>query len=146
VPWKSRLAVACSLYHHQVPVQVGHVPPSMCIVTTVFATKYVPKYARLRRRRPLQERHMLAENNRDVAEGFSCMLYRRPMEYRGIEYAVRARLGRNEWPWTIFPKNDRAITGQFTGTRDEAIAAARRAIARWLERQTQAAGSRNART
>jgi hypothetical protein len=89
---------------------------------------------------------MLAENNRDVAERFSCMLYRRPMEYRGIEYAVRARPGRNEWLWTISPKNDRAITGQFTGTRDEAIAAARRAIARWLERQTQAAGARNARS
>jgi hypothetical protein len=33
----------CSLCHHEVPVQVGHVPPSTSIVTTVFATKYVPK-------------------------------------------------------------------------------------------------------
>jgi hypothetical protein len=32
-----------------------------------------------------------------------------------------------------------AITGQFTGTRDDATAAARRAISRLLERQTQAA-------
>ena len=60
------------------------------------------------------------------------------MQYRGIEYAVRARLGRNEWLWTISPKQGSAITGQFTGTRDEAIAAARRAIVRLLERQTQA--------
>ena len=82
---------------------------------------------------------MLAENNRDVAERFSCMLYRRPMEYRGIEYAVRARPGRNEWLWTISSKEGRAITGLFTSTRDKAVAAARRAIARLLERQTQAA-------
>jgi hypothetical protein len=61
------------------------------------------------------------------------------MEYRGIDYVVRARPGRNEWLWTISPKQGRAITGQFTGTRNEALAAARRAIARFLERQTQAA-------
>ena len=65
------------------------------------------------------------------------------MEYRGIDYAVRARLGRNEWLWTISPKQGRAITGQFTGTRDEAVAAARRAIARLLERQTHAAKNTN---
>jgi hypothetical protein len=73
-----------------------------------------------------------------VTEPFSCVLYR-PMEYRGIDYAVRARPGRNEWLWTISPKQGCAITGQFTGTRDDATAAARRAISRLLERQTQAA-------
>jgi len=48
------------------------------------------------------------------------------MEYRGIDFAVRARPGRNEWLWTISPKQGPAITGQFSGTRDEALAAARR--------------------
>jgi hypothetical protein len=65
------------------------------------------------------------------------------MQHRSIEYAVRARPGRNEWLWTISPKQGSASTGQFTGTRDEAIAAARRAIVRLLERQTQAGQNTN---
>jgi hypothetical protein len=65
------------------------------------------------------------------------------MEYRGIEYGVRARPGRNHWLWTISPSGGRAITGEFTGTRAEAIAAARRAIDRYFERQTRAAKSEN---
>jgi hypothetical protein len=79
----------------------------------------------------------------NVIGTFSCVLYRRSMEYRGIDYAVRARPGRDEWLWTISTKHGRVITGQFTGTRVEAIAAARRAIARLLERQTQAAQNTN---
>src|ERR1700732_1098346 len=38
-----------------------------------------------------------------------CVLYMWTMEYRGIDYAVRARPGRNEWLWTISPKQGRAI-------------------------------------
>jgi hypothetical protein len=54
------------------------------------------------------------------------------VEHRGIEFAVRARLGRNSWVVTILPKNRGPITLAFIGTRDEAIAAAHRSIDRWL--------------
>ena len=67
------------------------------------------------------------------------------MEYRGIEYTVRARPGRDQWQWTISPKDGRAVTGELTGPRDKAAKAARRAIVRWLERSTRVgnvAGSR----
>jgi len=54
------------------------------------------------------------------------------MEYMGIEFAVRARLGRNRWAVTILPKNRGPITHEFIGTRDQAIASAHRRITRWL--------------
>jgi hypothetical protein len=50
------------------------------------------------------------------------------MEHMGIEFAVRARLGRNNWALTILPKNRGPITLDFTGTRDQAISAAHRRI------------------
>jgi hypothetical protein len=53
------------------------------------------------------------------------------MEHMGIEFAVRARLGRNNWALTILPKNRGPITLDFIGTRDQAIAAAHRSITRW---------------
>jgi hypothetical protein len=49
----------------------------------------------------------------------------------GIEFAVRARLGRNSWALTILHKNRGPITLDFIGTRDQAIAAAHRSITRW---------------
>ena len=49
----------------------------------------------------------------------------------GIEFAVRARLGRDNWALTILPKNRGPITLNFFGTRDQAIAAAHRRIGRW---------------
>ena len=54
------------------------------------------------------------------------------MEHIGIEFAVRARLGRNNWALTILPKSRGPITLDFVGTRDQAIAAAHRSINRWL--------------
>ena len=54
------------------------------------------------------------------------------MEYMGIEFAVRARLGRDNWALTILPKNRRPNTTNFFGTRDQAIDAAHRSISRWL--------------
>jgi hypothetical protein len=45
-----------------------------------------------------------------------------------IEFAVRARLGRDSWALTILPKNRGPVTLDFIGTRDEAIAAAHRSI------------------
>jgi hypothetical protein len=50
----------------------------------------------------------------------------------GIEFAVRARLGRNNWALTILYKSRGPVTIDFIGTRDQAIAAAHRSIARWL--------------
>jgi hypothetical protein len=55
------------------------------------------------------------------------------MEYRDIEYAVRARPDRNRWTWTIYP-DGKSIKGNIEGNRLMAIAAACRAIDRWLER------------
>jgi hypothetical protein len=54
------------------------------------------------------------------------------MEHMGIEFAVRARLGRNNWALTILHKNRGPIRLDFIGTRDQAIAAAHRSINRWL--------------
>ena len=55
------------------------------------------------------------------------------MEYRDIEYAVRARPGRNRWTWTIYP-DGKSVKGNIEGNRLMAIAAACRAIDSWLER------------
>jgi hypothetical protein len=54
------------------------------------------------------------------------------VEYMGIEFAVRARLGRDRWALTILPKTRGPITLNFVGTRDQAIDAAHRSIHRWL--------------
>jgi hypothetical protein len=56
------------------------------------------------------------------------------MEYRDIEFTIHARLGKNEWSWSIHPKLAPTITGETKGTKQLAIAAARRAIDRWLEK------------
>jgi hypothetical protein len=56
----------------------------------------------------------------------------RSVEYMGIEFAVRARLGRNRWALTILPKNRGPFTFDFIGPRDQAIAAAHQSINRWL--------------
>ena len=62
------------------------------------------------------------------------------MTYHGIEFVVRAGLGRNEWAVTInFPDASeplaRSSVVKFTGTRDEAIATAQKRIETWLTRQ-----------
>jgi hypothetical protein len=54
------------------------------------------------------------------------------MEYRDIEYAVLARLGRNRWTWAIYP-DGKTEKGNIEGNRLMAIAAACRAIDRWLK-------------
>ena len=65
------------------------------------------------------------------------------MIYRGIEYQVRASLGRNEWVALIyFPGkiDGRATVSKFTGTREAAAGAARRKIGNWAKR-TEAEGT-----
>lgn len=54
------------------------------------------------------------------------------MKHKNIEYAVRARPGRDEWIWTLYPKNAPIVNRVFKGTRDEAVIAARLGIDRWL--------------
>jgi hypothetical protein len=54
------------------------------------------------------------------------------MLHRGIEYAVRMSLGCKEWIWTLSTIEGRIINGHHKGTRDDALAAGRRAIDRWL--------------
>jgi hypothetical protein len=57
------------------------------------------------------------------------------MEYKGIQFTVRARLGRDNWVWTIFPKDGRPVARDFIGVREGAITAAYAGIDRLLERQ-----------
>jgi 3-oxoacyl-[acyl-carrier-protein] synthase III len=55
------------------------------------------------------------------------------MIHRGIEYTIRKSLGRDEWILTYSPMVGRVINRNYTGTKDEALKAAQRAIDRWLE-------------
>ena len=62
------------------------------------------------------------------------------MTYEGIEFVIRAGLGRNEWAVTIhFPDASeplaRSSVVKVTGARDEAIALAHERIYNWLKRQ-----------
>ena len=62
------------------------------------------------------------------------------MIYEGIEFVIRAGLGRKEWAVTIhFPDASeplaRSSVVKFTGTRGEAIAIAHKPIEGWLTRQ-----------
>ena len=62
------------------------------------------------------------------------------MTYDGINFEIRAGLGRNEWTITVhFPDASDALARssvvEVTGTRDEAIAAAHKRIDSWLRRQ-----------
>src|SRR5258708_3243942 len=58
------------------------------------------------------------------------------MNYKGIEYVVRARPGRDQWTFVIsYPPSANPTEVRFSGSRDEAIAAACRRIDGWLKRQ-----------
>jgi hypothetical protein len=62
------------------------------------------------------------------------------MTYEGIEFAIRAGLGRNEWVVTIhFPDASeplaRSSVVKVTGARDEAIALTQDRINNWRKRQ-----------
>jgi hypothetical protein len=64
----------------------------------------------------------------------------RAMTYEGIEFVIRAGLGRNEWTVTIhFPDASESLARssvvKVTGTRDEAIVTAQKRIEGWLTRQ-----------
>ena len=62
------------------------------------------------------------------------------MNYEGIEYVIRAGLGRNEWTIVIsFPDASEPLTRSsvisFQGTREEANSEARKRIRKWQKRQ-----------
>jgi hypothetical protein len=59
------------------------------------------------------------------------------MIYEGIEYAIRAGLGRDEWVLSIsFPDNVGGTPSvvNFTGARNDALAEAKKRIDNWLRR------------
>jgi hypothetical protein len=59
------------------------------------------------------------------------------MIYEGIEYAIRAGLGRDEWVLSIsFPDNIGGTPSvvNFTGARNDALAEAKKRIDNWLRR------------
>ena len=63
------------------------------------------------------------------------------MTYEGIEFVIRAGLGRNEWTVTIhFPDASeflaRSSVVKVTGTRDEAIVTAQKRIRRLVDAAT----------
>jgi hypothetical protein len=66
------------------------------------------------------------------------------MSYEGIEYVIRAGLGRNEWTILIsFPDKAWAKSSvvSFQGTREAANSEARKRIRNWLKRQRQKSGA-----
>jgi hypothetical protein len=65
------------------------------------------------------------------------------MVYEGVEYVVRASLGRDQWTLLIyFPDRADPTVVKFSGLRDEAGAAARRRIDNWIKRQKTKSGAR----
>ena len=66
------------------------------------------------------------------------------MTHAGIEYAVRAGVGWNEWVLLIsFPDNvgGDPTTRHYTGSRDDALAEGKKRIDSWLRRQKKRASS-----
>jgi hypothetical protein len=58
-----------------------------------------------------------------------------PFNYRGIEYALRQGIGRDQWVLIIHYPATGGVETRFSGTREEAHAAARQRIRDWSERQ-----------
>jgi hypothetical protein len=65
------------------------------------------------------------------------MLSKSTMIYEGIEYAIRAGLGRDEWVLSIsFPDNIGGTPSvvNFSGAQNDALAEAKKRIDNWLKR------------
>ena len=66
------------------------------------------------------------------------------MTYAGIEYAIRAGVGRNEWVLLIsFPDNAGGgpTALHYSGSRNDALAEGKKRINSWLRRQKKRAAS-----
>ena len=97
----------------------------------VFVAKPIRLHLRSERQ---QDKHLSLrlDANRDAVEI--------TMTYEGIEYAIRAGLGRNEWVLLIsFPDNvgGNPSVVNFSGARNDAIAEAKKRINNWLKRLEQ---------
>ena len=96
------------------------------------ARVFVPRPIRLHSRsEEQQDKHLSLrlDASRDAVEI--------TMTYEGIEYAIRAGLGRNEWVLLIsFPDNvgGNPSVVNFSGARNDAIAEAKKRIDNWLKR------------
>ena len=96
------------------------------------ARVFVPRSVRLHlRSEGQQDKHLSLrlDANRDAIEV--------TMIYEGIEYAIRAGLGRDEWVLSIsFPDNvgGNPSVVNFSGARNDAIAEAKKRIDNWLKR------------
>ena len=96
------------------------------------ARVFVPRPIRLHlRSEEQQDKHLSLrlDASRDAVEI--------TMTYEGIEYAIRAGLGRNEWVLLIsFPDNvgGNPSVVNFSGARNDAIAEAKKRIDNWLKR------------
>ena len=96
------------------------------------ARVFVPRPIRLHlRSEEQQDKHLSLrlDASRDAVEI--------TMTYEGIEYAIRAGLGRNEWVLLIsFPDNvgGNPSVINFSGARNDAIAEAKKRIDNWLKR------------
>jgi hypothetical protein len=56
--------------------------------------------------------------------------------YKGVEFLILARPGRNQWTVVIcYPRSTNPTNVPFEGSRDKAIAVARGRIDGWLKRQ-----------
>ena len=59
-----------------------------------------------------------------------------PMDRKGVEFVLLARPGRDQWTLVIsYPRRVNPTEVRFSGSRDEAIAAAGARMDRWLKRQ-----------
>ena len=56
------------------------------------------------------------------------------MKYKGIEYEIRERPGKNEWSWVISPTSTSSHSGETRGSRQFVEFAAQRAIEHWLRK------------
>jgi hypothetical protein len=64
------------------------------------------------------------------------------MTYDGINFEIRAGLGRNEWTLLIsFPAKAEPSVSQASGSRGDAIATAHKRIDGWMRRQREGRAS-----
>jgi hypothetical protein len=67
------------------------------------------------------------------------------VEYRGIRYTVRARIERNEWVVSIYPRGIEGTRKVVAGSRERAELLVRSMIDKWYERAPRSATKDKAR-
>jgi hypothetical protein len=95
----------------------------------VFVPRPVRLHSRSEEQQDKQHLSLRLDASRDAVEI--------TMTYEGIEYAIRAGLGRNEWVLVIsFPDNigGNPSVVKFSDPRNDALAEAKKRIDNWLKR------------